>query len=88
MGGQILDLTEEERDIGVQMISNLKPSECTVREGSQDGQQCPGPSQLCISLPGTEIETLLLSCTSCMFSHTWNLLDQPGAPGPKPTQMS
>jgi hypothetical protein len=26
MGGQILDTTEEERDIGVQMCNNLKPS--------------------------------------------------------------
>jgi ribonuclease P/MRP protein subunit RPP40 len=27
MGGQVLKTTEEERDIGVQMSSNLKPSE-------------------------------------------------------------
>ena len=84
MGGQILDLTEEERDIGVQMSAT---SSRVDSAGRRPGRPTVSWAKSA-ALFTTGIETHLSSCTSCMFNHTWNLLYQLGAPGPKLTQMS
>ena len=60
MGGQILDSTEEERDIGVTVSSNLKPSaHCAKAAPRQCWDKSPEPS-----ITGTG--TSLFACTNNM----------------------
>jgi hypothetical protein len=81
MNGQQLEKSEEERDIGVMITSNLKPSaQCAkaARRLRESWDRSPGHST-------TGTDMCLCGCTSSMSGHTWSSPPRHGPPGQRRT---
>ena len=82
MSGHTMDSIDFERDIGVKVHKSLRPSlQCS--EAANRANAVLGQVSRAFHFRDRRV---FVNCTNSMYDHIWNLLSQPGPPGPKGTK--